>query len=434
MLTHEPRRTRSLLKATYRCPVCKKPLTQAEYDQALGLWRHKQEHIRHPEAERAKLHRKELLLQEQATQREREFARRLKRERAAVERSFQLKIKAEVRRGIDQGIAEQKREYLNRLAELGKTKNKMAQLEKSLRLVVARNQGANEQIEKLKEQIQRGITPQIEGLLEEGKLLEKLQQLFPHDRFQHPGKQGDIIQFVLERGRVLGKIVYECKRVKCFARAHIEQARKARQQRQADFAVLVTNAFPAIRQYYFVGKDVFVISPISLEPVSYTLRESLIRMAILRITNQAKEEAVQKVYVYFSSSEYNGKINDLAGQLLELRKDLQSEIAAHKRTWEKRYFIYRDLFNDVAAIDYRLKELAHPKPNGNSRLLKVKKRFTWEERSRSDRVKMPVNHPTEPAAVDCREKHSSANLYKPGTATIYNLDRGDAPDGQRCNW
>ena len=71
---------------------------------------------------------------------------------------------------------------------------------------------------------------------------------------------------------------------------------------------------------------------------------------------------------------------------MELRKDLQSEIAAHKRTWEKRYVIYRDLFNDVAAIDYRLKELAHPTPNGNSRLLKAKKNFVgrngsaWTER------------------------------------------------------
>jgi hypothetical protein len=402
-------RSRPIVKAPYKCPVCGKPLAQAEYDRALGLWKHKQEHIRHLEAERAELHRKELLLEKQAAQREREFARRLKNERAAVERSFQLKVKAEVKRGIDQGVAEQKREYLSRQAELSKAKNKMAQLEKSLRLAVARNQGANEQIERLQEQIQKGITPQIEGLLEEGKLLAKLQQLFPHDRFEHPGKKGDIVQVVLERGRVLGKIVYECKRVKCFARAHIEQARKARQQRQADFAVLVTNAFPSKRQYYFVEKAVFVISPISLEPVTYTLRESLIRMAILRITNQAKERAVQKVYEYLSSSEYNGKINDMASQLVELRQDLQSEIAAHKRTWEKRYGIYRDLFNDVAAIDYRLKELVHPKPNGNARLLpKAKNRSSWLEQFCVDRVEMSVSRKNEPAAIDYRNNYSDS--------------------------
>ena len=68
----------------------------------------------------------------------------------------------------------------------------------------------------VKEQIEKGITPQIEGLLEEGKLLAKLKELFQHDKFEHPGKRGDIIQSVIEQGKEIGKIVYECKKVKTF--------------------------------------------------------------------------------------------------------------------------------------------------------------------------------------------------------------------------
>ena len=37
------------------CPVCGKPLTQIEYDKALGLWDEKQEHIKHLETEQRKL-------------------------------------------------------------------------------------------------------------------------------------------------------------------------------------------------------------------------------------------------------------------------------------------------------------------------------------------------------------------------------------------
>ena len=29
---------------SFKCPVCGKPLTEGEYDKALGLWKDKQEH------------------------------------------------------------------------------------------------------------------------------------------------------------------------------------------------------------------------------------------------------------------------------------------------------------------------------------------------------------------------------------------------------
>src|SRR5260370_13143156 len=140
------------------------------------------------------------------------------------------------------------------------------------------------------------------------------------------------MQIVMERGGAVGKIVYECKRVKNFDKKHVDQARDARRIREADFAVLVTNAFPSKRQYYFVEKTVFVISPVSLEPITYTLRESLVKIALLKMTNAAKEKAVQRVYDYLSSSEYQTKVNDIASQLIELGKDLKSAIASHKRT------------------------------------------------------------------------------------------------------
>ena len=45
--------------ATYKCPVCGKILTEVEYDKALGLWKEKQEHIRHLEEEQKKFKEKE---------------------------------------------------------------------------------------------------------------------------------------------------------------------------------------------------------------------------------------------------------------------------------------------------------------------------------------------------------------------------------------
>ncbi len=346
-----------------KCPVCGKPLTQAEYDRALGLWKHKQQHIKHLEAqreelekaakrreaefkklrqenlrrleaERRKIKQQERAYQHRAKQQQKEFseqqaqmrretqqllreqardaAQRLKKQRAHLERSFKQRMASEIKTGIEQGVEEQRKEFKKQEVEFRKARNKMGQLENSLKLSANKYDQATEEIKRLKEQLEKGITPQIEGLLEEDRLLAKLRELYPQDKFEHPGKKGDIIQGVLERGKEVGRIVYECKKVKHFDRKHVEQAKEARRMRQADFAVVVTNAFPTKKQYYFVEKTVFVISPVSLEPITYTLRESLIRMALLRITSAAKERAVQQVYDYLSSSNYNMRINDMS--------------------------------------------------------------------------------------------------------------------------
>ncbi len=73
--------------------------------------------------------------------------------------------------------------------------------------------------------------------------------------------------------------------------------------------------------------------------------------------------------MYLSGSEYNTEMNDIAGQLLELGKDLKTEILAHKRAWARRYEVYRGLFGDVGQIDFQLRELVQPSLAGKPKLL-----------------------------------------------------------------
>ena len=409
---------------SFKCPVCGKSLTETEYVKALGLWEKQQQHIKHLRDEQKKLKEKEKSIQktlqmerrklkvqevqfkQQSQQQAKQFkadqaklrqetkkqlaeqasksARLLKNQRRHIEKSLQQKMTAEIKKGIDEGVAEQKKHFKKQEADLKKTKNKMNQLENSLKVSAKKYEQASEEIKKLKEQIEKGITPQIEGLLEEDKLLAKLKDLFPNDKFDHPGKGGDIIQYVMEQDKEIGRIVYECKKVKSFNKNHVEQAKEARRQREADYAILVTNAFPSKKQYYFVEKTVFVISPVSLEPITYTLRESLVKMALLKMSNEAKQKAVQKVYDYLSSSEYNNKINDVASQLIDLATDLKAEMKSHRDRWEKRYLIYTKVYTDVVHIDFRLKGLVRSKLDEKAPLLlPPKKEFvTIEELER----------------------------------------------------
>ncbi|MFA5803864.1 MAG: DUF2130 domain-containing protein [Melioribacteraceae bacterium] len=358
-----------------KCPVCGTPLSQAQFDKALGLWQDKQEHIKHLEDEQKKLKEQQRLVEKKYKDAEKKFiierqnlrkqsTRHLQEQKSKLLNSFNQRIKTEVKQGIELGVKQQKKEFEKQTSEFKKTQNKMKQLESSLKISANKYEKANEEIKKLKEQIEKGITPQIEGLLEENILLAKLKELYPHDKFIHTGKGGDIIQIILEQKKEIGKIVYECKKVKKYDPKFIKQAKDARKIREADFAVLVTNAFPSKKQYYFVEKTVFVISPVSLEPITYTLRESLVRISILKISNEAKQIAVQRIYDYLSSNDYNNRVNDVSIQLIDLAKDLKKEIDSHRRTWEKRYSIYGSIYKDVGIIDYKLKDLVRNKIDG----------------------------------------------------------------------
>ena len=353
---------------TKKCPVCGKSLTQEEYDKALGLWEAKHAQIKHLEEGQAKLKQQASLLKKEkvemrrATKRvvaeqKRKFAAEQRQHRELMKEEFKKKLESQTTRGIAKGVAKQSRELKKQATEFSRTKNKMGQLERSLKIVLAKNEKGQEEIKRLKEQIEKGITPQIEGLLEEENLLAKLKELFPHDQFEHTGKGGDIIQIVMEQGKPAGKIVYECKKVKTFSQSHVKQASDARELRKANFAVLVTNAFPAKQQFYFVSNTVYVISPISVEAVTHTLRESLVTMALLRLSSAAKEKAVNEVYEYMAGNEYSNKVNGMASQLSALAGDLKSEINSHWQTWKRRYGTYKNLYMDLGAIDSRLRGL-----------------------------------------------------------------------------
>lgn len=375
-------------KILRKCPVCGKLLTESEFDKALGKVGQFKEHIKHLKAEREKLKKQQKLnnkrLEEekknsrgQRQQQAKDFKRMLTESTKKANQKLKdqgQKMDAIVKRGIQKGVKEEKKLFKKQVSEFKKTRNKMNQLENSLKISVNKSAQANEEIKKLKEQIAKGITPQIEGLLEEDKLLAKLKNLFPQDKFEHPKNYGDIIQIVIEQRKEIGKIMYECKKRKSFDKKWIEKAKEDRDTHHAEFAILVTNVFPSKKQYYFVEKNVFVISPVSLEPITYTLRESLVKMALLKMSNEAKQKAVQKVYDYLSSNEYNNKMNDIACQLMELGKDLESEVDLHKKRWRKRYHIYRGLFNDIGMIDSNLKSLVHNKLEYRQKLLPPPKR------------------------------------------------------------
>ena len=144
-------------------------------------------------------------------------------------------------------------------------------------------------IEDLERRLKMGETAQSEGLLEERVLLEFLKEHFAADEYEHVGKSGDVVHDIrTDRGLKAGRIVYEVKRVQQWSSAHVLQCARARIDREADIAILVTNKFPAKRQYYFIERGVLVISPLAVLPIVHTAREGLVNIHALKLSGDQK--------------------------------------------------------------------------------------------------------------------------------------------------
>ncbi|MEX2164008.1 MAG: DUF2130 domain-containing protein [Sulfuricaulis sp.] len=213
----------------------------------------------------------------------------------------------------------------------------------------------------LEDRIRRGETAQTEGLLEERALLAFLREHFREDRFEHVGKGGDIIQDVCApRGQRAGRIVYEVKKEETWKSKNILQAAEARIKREANLAVLVTNRFPAKRQYYFVEREVLVISPQGILPLIHTAREGLLAIHALNVSGEQKQVAVRAVYEYLAGGTYIAHIKKVAQHFQDLESLFHKEVHTHQTMWGNRLNHYKGILSGVSSVHEKLRGVIAP--------------------------------------------------------------------------
>ncbi|MCL5744339.1 MAG: DUF2130 domain-containing protein, partial [Acidobacteria bacterium] len=230
---------------SHRCPVCKKVLSREEYEQALGILGEREKHF-HEEANALQSrfqHDKEKL--NQALQEAKTSAQKARQEGIEAERSRTARLLA--------GKAEEVRRLKERI-----------------------------------EQLKRGATPQTQGLEFEVTLVSRLRREFPEDDIQHKGKHGDVLQLVMSNAKCAGRIIYECKRTPNVPAEHVKQCFQAKQDRNADYGVLVTTG--RRRGYNGLAQTdgIIVVAPAAVLQIVSLLRATLIEMARARTRKRVK--------------------------------------------------------------------------------------------------------------------------------------------------
>lgn len=281
---------------TQRCPVCKKPLSKREYERALGILDARERHLAHQK--------------EELQQRLKEAKQR---ERHAREAGVQ------------------------------------AERSRARRLL----QGKEYEIQRLKDrvrQLQTGSTPQTEGLEFEATLVARLRREYPTDNVLHKGKGGDVLHGVCVGDSEVGLIVYECKRGPKIHSQHVRQAEAARRERGADFAVLVTTG----RSKRFTGlmrvRDVLIVSPLGVMPLTGLLRTSLIEMHKARVAAGKRNVLANRMLDFITGQQFRNPIEHLVSAGESLRDLLEQEVKDHLRTWQRRKQQYDNITWDTTSI------------------------------------------------------------------------------------
>lgn len=397
-----------------KCPLCAQTVSESTYEKITGIWKEKEAKLKElrireknlkkqaanltQEFKKQKNHlmlkqkdflskqkqkQEEMFLKKLHTQAERAKKERIKfesnfekelgkrtkillREERTRQREMQLKLKSSIEKsfaeklGKAQSKIDKDRKALDKTRRLQKDRHeklvkqyKSFEAKKEMQLESARNR-----IDRLEEQVRKGQSPQMLGLLEEKVFLEELKKAFPNDRFEHTGKGGDIVHIVVDQSRDAGTIVYELKKVARFQSAHVTQTQKAKSQRQADYGILVTNAKkPKSESGFFVSRGVIIIHPVGALVLIGILRSNLIDISKLKLSRLERDKTIKAVMEYVQGASFNNSINDIIQDTIDLYNNLKKEVVEHTKNWKLRYEKYLNINSNANQIDSRVIKL-----------------------------------------------------------------------------
>lgn len=379
----------------FKCPLCKQPVSEELFEKITGIWkerraaekrfkeqekelvRQKKETEKQLEAEKKRLRTEQKSIIEQKlidkTKKYDDKLQKMEIERNKLKERFDKRIaiaiktaEAKAKREINQELKVKMQSSIKKEVEkvaaktqksLFRANQTIEATRKQMTTLQAQNMKQQERIKNLETQLKNQTTPQLEGLLYEDQLLEALKREFVEDKFEHTGKGGDIIQIIILDNKSVGTIVFECKRVGQWQTAHAEQAANAKIQRKACYALLVTNASKKGGGGFFVEKGVIVVHPGGVLAITRILREQLLEIARMKLTQAQREEAIEKVYEYLQGAEFKNSIDIVIRKTIEMYEDLKKECQDHIKVWEKRYETLKLIHLNSAAVKVKTRAL-----------------------------------------------------------------------------
>src|SRR3989344_3625636 len=363
-------------ESKFKCPLCSSSLTESRYYEIVGVWEEKKKFekekktaiekaIKTAELTAQKNAQKELLAIKKANlevlmKQKREYLELRKKDLEAgkiKEKEF-LALKKEK----EDIIKQKKKEILEATKKahdegVEKQKKRFEQVNKILEKKVSEISLKDKQIKELQEQLKKGSTPQLEGIILEVELVKELKNKFPHDKIEHHGKGGDIHHYVVCEGKEIALIVYECKKTQNFNKSYITQIKNDVIKNNANYGVLVTLARDKKQSQFWIEKEILIVHPFGAPYIAEVLRKSLIQLYSLKLSDKELGERAKKLLEYIKSNKFRNSVKDNIVRAKELYELLNKEVEYHKTLWEKRHEHYNAIAQQSKKIEEDSKQI-----------------------------------------------------------------------------
>lgn len=181
---------------------------------------------------------------------------------------------------------------------------------------------------------------QMQGEVQELALEELLRTTYPFDAIEEVAKGvrgADCVQVVRNNfAHVCGKIIYESKRTKAFTNDWIEKLKADMRSQQADIAVIVSEVLPKDMPHFGFKDGVWICKFSDVKPLSFLLRDSLLRIYMALQSQENKGDKMQMLYDFLTGNEFKQNIEAVMEGFLSLKDGLTKEKMQMEKIWKER--------------------------------------------------------------------------------------------------
>ena len=188
-------------------------------------------------------------------------------------------------------------------------------------------------------------------------LFEQLRTAFDGDRIQRVPKGvngADVIHEVIHNNKVCGRIVYDAKNRDAWQNGFATKLRADKLAQGADHAILSSNKFPKDKSQIHCQDGVIVANPARVLAIVEILRDQLVRMHELRISNEERGHKTVALYAFITSEPFKQLVEQVeaqAGKMLDLDTKEQE---AHRRIWDQRGKLIRSVQKARADLTFEI--------------------------------------------------------------------------------